>query len=131
MDEMIPFAEQLIIEHGRFFPFGGKMLKSGKVVHVAVYNGDESSDPSRLIEMMRSGFRHEAGLRDLKATAIVSNVATMPPGALKRKQTLQIDLNHRDDYRMSIFLPYEIEDGKVRFDPIFATGLDFDPFEEG
>ena len=41
MDAVLSLAEQLLAQHGEFFPYGGAMTPSGEIVSVAAYDGDE------------------------------------------------------------------------------------------
>jgi hypothetical protein len=39
MNAILPFAEQMLRDHGEFFPFGGAMLVDRKIVPVAGFDG--------------------------------------------------------------------------------------------
>jgi hypothetical protein len=42
MNAVVPFAEQMLNEHGAFFPYGGAIQADGAIVSVAGYHGGES-----------------------------------------------------------------------------------------
>jgi hypothetical protein len=41
MNELIPFAQNMLTEYGEFFPFGGVVTSKGEIVHISAYDGNE------------------------------------------------------------------------------------------
>ncbi|WFB37506.1 hypothetical protein P3T73_07005 [Kiritimatiellota bacterium B12222] len=129
MNEILPFAEKMLREHGEFLPFGGKMITSGEVVHVGASDGREQPPSIDLIKLLRQGFANEAKESKLKATAIVYDVRITPPGMNKKMDAIQIDLNHRDGYSVSVIFPYILKDGQIEYGDVFASRLELSPFK--
>ena len=41
MNDVLPFAENILSKHGRFFTYGGAMKPDGEIVRIAAYEGRE------------------------------------------------------------------------------------------
>src|SRR5438552_820540 len=41
LDSVLPFAEQMLVNHGTFYPYGGAMRPDGQIVTVGGYDGTE------------------------------------------------------------------------------------------
>jgi hypothetical protein len=67
-------AQQMLVEHGEFYPFGAFLNANGKVEALAVYTGDEHPSSVELIELMYGVITKMANDGTLVAYAIAVNV---------------------------------------------------------
>jgi hypothetical protein len=122
MNALFPFAEQMLSKHGEFHPFGGAMSPSGEIVHTAAWTGDESPRAEELLEMMEEGFRAGAAAGEYKATAMVYDILTVPPGKTTKQDAIAVALDHRDGYSVVVIFPYTRSPfGKLKVQEPFAT----------
>src|SRR6188472_2063185 len=86
---LMPFAEQMLTEHGEFYPFAATMSPAGECSMVGFEDEDDDQpEPADLIAMFIEQFRTEANSGEFKATAIVYNGATVPPGKAEQQDTV-------------------------------------------
>jgi hypothetical protein len=128
LNATLPFAEQMLRDHGEFFPFGAQMLPDGKIVSVAADDGEDHSRSQSLIDVLRAAFRAGAAEGDLLATALVYDVRVVPPGGSEKSDAIALNLDHRDNYSVRVFLPYTITDGQPIIGDAFANGGDYSIF---
>jgi len=96
----LPFATQLLEEHGEFFPYGVALDASGEARMVAGDPG-QGEQPASLdvLATLVSGLRDQ---RDsLRAVALVSDVR------LADSDAVRVELEHRDGHAMAVLLPYK------------------------
>ena len=120
MGAVLPFAEQMLSNHGEFLPFGGAMRPDGELVSVAGYDGDEHPPSSDVIRLIKDGFVEAARQGQFKATALVYDVRTTVPSTGDKSDAIAVSLNHRDSYSVVVLFPYKIEGGKLTVGDAFA-----------
>jgi len=121
----LPFAEKMLREYGEFLPFGAQMLLDGEIVSVGADDGEDQSRSQNLIELLKDAFKAGADKGDLIATALVYDVRTMPPGAVQKSDAIALNLDHSDNYSVTVFFPYEITGGEPVIGEPFASGGDY------
>lgn len=117
LDVALPFAQQMLDQHGEFFPYGVALDEAGEARMVAgdPQLGDRPASTdvlSTLVEALRTE-------RDsFRAVALVSDVR------LGRSDSVRVQLEHRDGHAISVFLPYKkkrrgrgVEYGRVNAGP--------------
>jgi hypothetical protein len=124
MNRLLPVAERMLREHGEFYPYGGVMLPDGSMQQFAVYEGKERPKSKELYDLMLAQFREGALQGAYKATAIVYDVLTVPPGASEKTDAIAVRLDHRDDYSVVVMIPYRRTGGQVATGPVFAVKAD-------
>jgi hypothetical protein len=93
-------ADNLLKELGGFHPFGGYMELDGGIIHVAVEDpGNEYPDSKESINTLRSSFQEMARAKQCRAIAIVFDVALRSPGSDKKRDAIQISIEHRVSIR--------------------------------
>jgi hypothetical protein len=123
MKEMVAFAERMLCEHGEFHPFGGTILRDGRVALAGGQTGEEMLRAVDLIRVLTDGFRQDAAAGDIRAAALVVNVSTLSPNQSNKVDAIRIALDHRDHYAVRVFFPYHLlAEGGVKLDPPFALG---------
>lgn len=125
LNTAFPFAEQMLRDHGEFLPFGAQMLPNGEIVSVGADDGDEHSRSQNLIDILQAGFKAGAADGELIATALVFDVRVVPPGAQEKTDAIALNLDHRDNYSVTVFFPYAINDGELEIGDAFASGGDY------
>lgn len=127
MNDLLPFAKQMLRDYGEFHPFGGTMKSDGEIVHVGATSGEDISAPSALVEILTEGFRSKAREKAIKAAAIVLNVRVLPPGRVEKCDAIEVRIDHHDGYSAHVFFPYRSTDdlGMVFEVPFAARGNPF------
>jgi hypothetical protein len=106
LSAVVPFAEQMLIKNREFFPFGTTLASDGQLAHAAGWTGEEQPSSAELIALLQSGFQKGASNGDYKATALVFDVRTMPPGKEVKQDAIAVALDHRDAYSIVVYFPY-------------------------
>jgi hypothetical protein len=128
LNAALPFAEQMLREHGEFLPFGAQMLPDGEIVSVAVDDGEDHSRSQNLIDALQTAYKAGAADGEFVATALVYDVRVVPPGASEKTDAIALNLDHRDSYSVTVFFPYILKDGEPEVGDAFASGGDYSIF---
>jgi hypothetical protein len=96
----LPFAAQMLEQHGEFFPYGVALDASGEVRMIAGDPGHGERPPSAdVLSTLVAGLRSQRD--DLRAAALVSDVR------LADSDAVRVELEHRDGHAIAAFLPYK------------------------
>ena len=57
MNALLPFAEEMLVKHGEFYPFAGAMMADGEIHYIGGYTGDEQPPSQEIIDLLKDGFR--------------------------------------------------------------------------
>lgn len=128
LNATLPFAEKMLREHGEFLPFGAQMLPDGEIVSVGVDDGEDQPRSQNLIDLLKAAFKAGANGGDLIATALVYDVRVAPPGQDRKCDCIALDLDHRDNYSVTVFFPYSIADGAAALGDAFAMDGNYSIF---
>jgi len=130
---VMPFAEQMLAEHGEFFPFAASMSPSGECEMVAIMDDDDEDqpDPEELITKFVEHFRNNADSGTFKATAIVYDALTVPPEKTQKQNTVICSLDHRDGFSAHVCFPYSLDEGNLELEEPFASEGDDSIFGAG
>ena len=109
----LPFAEQMLIGHGQFYPYGAALMDSGEIVPVATRGGEEQSASARLIERLRE--MHRGAARRFVATATVYEVSVGRADEEPGSDAIAVEIDHAGGLSLVLFLAYAFEDGGVRY----------------
>ena len=120
MDEVLPFAQQMLERHSEFIPYGGAMKPNGEIVSVAGYDGDEYPASQDIINLLKGAFRAAGKSGEYKATAIVFGVRVVPPGSEETTDAIAVELDHKENYSVVVLFPYQLINGAVEFGQVFA-----------
>ncbi len=71
-----------------------------------------------------------AGTNQCKAVAIVFDVAVNLPESNRKSDAIQVCVDHAEGYSAEIFFPYQIVNGEIVYDEIFAQEGKHDIFGE-
>ncbi len=121
MNDILPFAQKMLSEHGQFFPYGGAITSKGEIIHVGASDGDEHPPSQKLIDVLIESFQAKAKSGEYRATAIVFDVRVKPPLSEQKTDAVQINLDHADGLSVECFLPYQLKrKGEVVYGEMFA-----------
>ncbi len=129
MNAVLPFAEKMLLKNGGFFPYGGALDPNGEAVAVGVYDGCEQPPSNDVILLLKQAFLQGAKSGEYKATALVYDVRVTLPSSDKKSDAIAVSLDHREDYSVIVFFPYEIKEGRLQFGEVFAQKGEADIFE--
>lgn len=122
MNALTPFAQQMLAKHHEFYPFGGTMSVDGKIAQTASSTGEEHPASQPLIDLLEKEFRDGAKRHLYKATAIVVDVRTIPPGKKEKRDAVEVRLDHVSGYSVKVVFPYVFSSkGDLEFAPPFAV----------
>ena len=122
LNKLLPIAEDLLLDHGEFFPFGGAMKEGGEVVTLSGIDGLNNDQPAanEVIEMLDLNLRIGAENDQYYATAVVSDVNVIPPGKSEQTKAIAIVMDHRDGLSMTLVFPYVVKETEVELGQLFA-----------
>lgn len=132
INKLLPIAEELLIDHGEFFPFGGAMKDGGEVVTLSGIDGLNNDQPpaAEVINMLDLNLRIGVENDQYHATAVVVNVNVVPPGKTESTKAIAVTLDHREGFAMTLVFPYILRDGVVELGDLFAKSSDRKLFEQ-
>jgi len=128
LNAALPFAEQMLQKHGEFFPYGSALKNNGEIASIAGYDGREQPPSSDVIRLLKQGFVQGAKSNNYKATALVYDVKVNLPSSDKKSDAIAVSLNHRENYSVIVFFPYQLKNGKLTFSEVFAQKGEADIF---
>jgi hypothetical protein len=96
----LPFAEQMLDQHGELFPYAVALSDAGEARMVAADpDGGEQPASVDVLATLIDGLRAE---RDaLRAVALVSDVR------LTESDAVRVELEHREGQALAVYLPYK------------------------
>jgi hypothetical protein len=97
------------------------MMPDGSMQHFAASDGTEHHKSSDLIDLLVAKFREAGHQGKYKATGIVYDVRTIPPGTTEKTDAIAVRLDHRDGYSVVVMIPYRLAGGELTKGPIFAV----------
>lgn len=128
MNAVLPFAEQMLKKDGEFFPYGGALKSTGKIASIAGYDGRERPPSTDVINLLKQGFVAGAKSGEFKATALVYDVRVVVPSSGKKSDAIAVALNHRSNYSVIVYYPYELKMGVLTYGEVFAQKGESDIF---
>jgi hypothetical protein len=122
LNQVLPLAETMLRRFGEFYPYGGYLTAEDQVVEIGIQDADSEFPKARkMLETLQRSLREVAKTPTCKAVAIVLYVAVTPPDGTKRKRNaIQVNLEHRSGYAAEVFLPYELRNKSLIFGKTFA-----------
>jgi hypothetical protein len=96
----LPFAQQMLAEHGEMYPFGAAVTADGETRLLADDPGvGEHPAGAEVRVSLFDGLRRTRA--ELRAIAVCSDVR------LPDSDAIRVELEHRDGQAMAVFLPYK------------------------
>lgn len=121
---LVPFAQQMLRQHGEFYPFAATMDKGGAVAQVAGDIGSERPGSAEMIAFLQGALRAQAEQGELRACGICLNVGARLPGYADKVDAICCQLEHSDGRAVQVFVPFRKGFlGKLKFDgPVALPG---------
>lgn len=121
MREMLPFAKRMLSDHGEFYPYGGMMRPDREIVHVGAQEaGNDHPSSKSLVQSLQDYFRDQATSSGIIASCIIFDVLIKKPGGDQKRDAIQVNLDHRDDYSVEVVFPYRLGQSSVSLEDPFA-----------
>lgn len=121
LNEVLPFAEQMLRDYGEFLPYAGALRPSGEVISIGAHDGREHPPSKDVIDLLAYGLREGAAAGEYLVTVLVYDVRVTPPSGSGPTDAIAAELEHRDGYAVTVFYPYELTNGQPRLASPFAT----------
>ena len=121
MNEWVVFGKNMLAEHGEFFPYGAAMKPDGEIVSLAVDTGDERPPSQEIIDVLIRIFQDGAQEGQYKATALFYDVRIPIQDSDDKTDAIAVALDHVDNYSVTVFFPYRIENSEPIFDALSAA----------
>ena len=124
-DMLIPFAQQMLSQHGEFFPFGSTMTSSGEIIANAADPGEEEPEPQKVIELLTKGFQQKAASGEIRAAGICSDIWVVPPDATEKTSAICLSLEHQSGESVDVCVPYKKGlFGRMKYGELFEAKRD-------
>ena len=119
---LLPYAEQMLNEHGEFYPYAAALDTEGELNAVdAEVDDDASPDVGEVLLALHEGLRERAAEGAIRATGIAADVTLTDPDSGETTDAVQVELDHADADAVDIFVPYETEDEGIKFGELVAA----------
>lgn len=119
---LLPFAKQMLEQHGEFYPFAGAMLRDGSITAVSYQDGHDHPSSQQVIDGIVAGFRAAAKVGTYRAVGVAYDIATVLPGGAEKTDAIAVRLDHESGYSVQVVFPYRIvRPGEVVVAEPFAT----------
>jgi hypothetical protein len=129
VNAVLPHAEQMLIAHGEFLPFGGAITLDGDIAQLAVGEEHRDSSMEAVVEELKSKLRSGAGTNTYRATALVFPIHAQLPGAEEDTDAVAIALDHQANFSVVLIIPYLLSDGAVEFGDAVAQQGEHEIFQ--
>ena len=131
MNAVLPLAEKMLRQYGEFYPYGGYMKPDGTIVDVGANDPDTDRPKSKdLLHVLRSSFREMASKYQCKAVAVVFDVAVNLPNSDRKRDAIQVCVDHADGYSVEVFFPYQIVNNEIVYEGTYAQEGKHEIFEQ-
>lgn len=121
LQNLLPFAQQMINEHGEFFPFGATIDAEGKIALCGADTGSEQPPSQECSDLLLGGFKVQAKEGKIRACGIVYDVRTIPPGQTEKVDAICLRLEHNSGEAVDVYQPYlKGGTGQAEYADLFA-----------
>ena len=107
LSAVLPFAEQMLGEHGEFFPFGATMSSDGEVALTAADSAGDRPGPEEGLGVLNDGFRRQREAGEIRASALCCDVTFTPQGEQATADAVRVQMEHREVAPVIALVPYE------------------------
>jgi hypothetical protein len=119
---LLPYAEQMLSQHGEFYPYAAALGADGDLNAVATdVDDDDSPDVSEVLLALHQGLRERASEGAIRASGIAADVTLTDPDSGETTDAVQVELDHADADAVDIFVPYETEAEGIKFGELVAA----------
>ena len=104
LNALLPFAQQMLGQHGEFFPFGATLRVDGELRVAAADAGEARPTAEDVLAAVEDALRADAKAGTITAAGTVANVTVdLGDGP---SDAIVVDLDHADGESVRVFLPY-------------------------
>ena len=118
---LLPYAEQMLNEHGEFYPYAAALGSDGELTAVGTDLDDDSPDVGEVLLALHQGLREQAAEGEIRASGIAADVTLTDPDSGETTDAVQVELDHAEADAVDIFVPYETEDEGIKFGELVAA----------
>ena len=109
----LPVAQEMLLAHGEFAPFGMGLANGNEVVDIAPAPARDRADPGDPVSLLRQGLSEAMRSGGVRATALVYEARLIVPPANTPIDAIALALTHRDRYAAVVVYPYRFSEGRV------------------
>jgi hypothetical protein len=122
LNDLLPFAQQMLAERGEFYPFGGSIAADGRHVSVGAQGSSDRPPATELIDLLTNAFWREASEAKIRAAGICFDVRIVPPGQVDKTDAIQLALEREGGDAADVYVPYSrLPDGEFVYSEMFAS----------
>jgi hypothetical protein len=119
---LLPYAEQMLNEHGEFYPYAAALDSDGALNAVgADVDDDHSPDVGEVLLALHEGLREQAAEGAIRASGIAADVTLTDPDSGETTDAVQLELDHADADAVDIYVPYTSSGEGVTFGELVAA----------
>ena len=118
---LLPYAEQMLNQHGEFYPYAAALDSDGELNAVGTDLDDETPDVGELLLALHQGLREQAAEGAIRASGIAADVTLTDPDSGETTDAVQVELDHAEAEAVDVFVPYETEADGVKFGELVAA----------
>jgi len=118
---LLPYAEQMLNQHGEFYPYAAALDSDGELNAVGTDLDDETPDVGELLLALHQGLREQAAEGAIRASGIAADVTLTDPDSGETTDAVQVELDHADADAVDIFVPFETEAEGIKFGELVAA----------
>ena len=119
---LLPHAEQMLNEHGEFYPYAAALGADGELSAVGADVDDEGApDVGEVLLALHQGLREQAAEGAIRASGIAADVTLTDPDSGETTDAVQVELDHAEADAVDIFVPYETEGEGIKFGELVAA----------
>jgi hypothetical protein len=118
---LLPYAEQMLNQHGEFYPYAAALDSDGELNAVGPGFDDDSPDVGETLIALHQGLRERAAEGAIRASGIAADVTLTDPDSGETTDAVQVELDHADADAVDIFVPYETEGEGIKFGDLVAA----------
>lgn len=122
LNVLLPQAQELVRQHGEFYPFGAAISVEGQTALCAGFDGVEHPESQDVIDLLLAGLRRDAEAGRIRAAAICLDVRVSPPGHSEKSDAICVRIEHHSGEAAAVYLPYGRGFlGKTKFGQLYAA----------
>jgi hypothetical protein len=118
---LLPYAEQMLNQHGEFYPYAAALDAEGELNAVGAEVDDDTPDVGELLLALHQGLREQAADGAIRASGIAADVTLTDPDSGETTDAVQVELDHADADAVDVFVPYETESDGIKFGELVAA----------
>ena len=118
---LLPYAEQMLNQHGEFYPYAAALDAEGELNAVGADVDDDTPDVGELLLALHQGLREQAADGAIRASGIAADVTLTDPDSGETTDAVQVELDHADADAVDIFVPYETGGEGIKFGELVAA----------